>query len=77
MSGKERQRCLHNLTLATIVLLGIAGATFVAAQSTVQTSRPDLIRTVIHNELSTTAQEVRWKYMLDKEVDGKQGRERL
>ena len=55
--------------LATIVFLGIGCAKSAVAQS--QASPADLIKAVIHNELSTTA-EVRWKYMLDKEVDGKQ-----
>src|SRR5215472_9100193 len=58
------------LMIAAFVLAGIAGRTSAVAQS--KASPADLIKAVIHNELSTTAAEVRWKYMLDKEVDGKQ-----
>jgi len=57
------------LMLATMVFLGIAGATSAIAQS--KASPSDLIKAVIHNELSTSPG-VRWKYVLDKEVDGKQ-----
>lgn len=57
------------LMLASIVFLGVTGATSAVAQS--KASAADLIKAVIHNELSTTTPEVRWQYMLDKEVDGK------
>lgn len=60
------------LMLVMTVFLGIAGAAFAAAQSTPQPSPADLIKAVIHNELSTSTPEARWKYLLDKEVDGKQ-----
>lgn len=56
--------------LAIIVFLGIAGATAAVAQS--KPSPADLIKAVIHNEVSTSTPEVHWKYVLDKEVDGKQ-----
>jgi len=58
------------LMLAAFVLAGIAGRTSAVAQS--KASPADLIKAVIHNELNTSTPEVRWKYVLDKEVDGKQ-----
>lgn len=58
------------LLLAITVSLGISGATSAVAQS--KPSAADLIKAVIHNEVSTSTPEVRWKYVLDKEVDGKQ-----
>ena len=43
------------------------------AQSNAQLSPADLVKAVIQSELNTSeVTEIRWKYLLDKEVDGKQ-----
>src|SRR5262250_998862 len=43
------------------------------AQSNAQLSPADLVKAVIANELKPTAgPEIRWKYRLDKQVDGRQ-----
>lgn len=44
-----------------------------AAQSTAQVSPSDLVKAVIRNELNNSeVTEIRWKYLLVKEVDGRQ-----
>jgi hypothetical protein len=57
--------------LATIFLFAIAAASVTAAQPTPQLSPADLIKTVIHTELNSNGPDVEWKYVLEKEVDGK------
>lgn len=64
------------MLLATFVFLGISGpvCSLATSQPAVQLSSPaDLIKAVIQTELnSPSASDVRWKYVLDKEADGKQ-----
>jgi hypothetical protein len=59
------------LEFASVILLLVS--TTALGQSNTQLSPADLVKAVIHNELNTSeATEVRWKYLLVKEVDGKQ-----
>jgi hypothetical protein len=61
------------MMLAAVVLLGPADLAFAAQQSTPQPSPADLIKSVIYTELnSQNSSDVRWKYVLEKEADGKQ-----
>lgn len=54
-----------------ISLFVIAASTLTVGQSTPQLSPRDLIKAVIGNELNSSAPVVQWKYLLEKEVDGK------
>jgi len=54
-----------------ISLFIVAASTLNVAQSRPQLSPRDLIKAVIHNELNSSAPVVQWKYVLEKEVDGK------
>jgi hypothetical protein len=48
-------------------------ASIAQSQSGLQLSPTDLVKAVIHSELNTSdVGEIRWKYLLNKEVDGKQ-----
>ena len=58
-------------TLASIVLIALATTTFAAAQSALELSPADLIKAVIRTELNSNAPDAEWKYVLEKEVDGK------
>ena len=54
------------------VILALVSSTALA-QSNAQLSPADLVKAVIHSELNTPeVTEIRWKYLLVKEVDGKQ-----
>lgn len=70
MSAHSRTR------LATVVFLGVfvglAASSPAAPQSNPQLSPGDLIKAVIRTELNSNLPEARWKYMLEKQVDGKQ-----
>jgi hypothetical protein len=58
---------------AALVLLGLVHGAYATAQTAPQTSPADLIRAVISTELKDpNTANVRWKYVLDKEADGKQ-----
>ncbi len=60
------------LILAGVILVLVSRIAS-ASQSSVQISPVDLIKAVIRNELKTSeVNEIRWKYLLVKEVDGKQ-----
>lgn len=60
------------MLLATVVFLGISGTALAGSQSGPQLSAGDLIKAVIHTELNSPATtDVRWKYVLEKETDGK------
>jgi hypothetical protein len=59
-------------TLAAILLLGL-GTTSAHGQSLPQLAPGDLIKTVIRTELaSSTSPDIQWKYVLEKDVDGRQ-----
>jgi hypothetical protein len=61
------------MMLATIVFLGFANAALGRSQSAPQLSAADLVRVVIDTEVNgPNTVDVRWKYVLEKEVDGKQ-----
>jgi hypothetical protein len=61
------------MMLATIVFLGFANAALGRSQSAPQLSAADLVRAVIDTEVNgPNTVDVRWKYVLEKEVDGKQ-----
>jgi hypothetical protein len=49
----------------------MTAASFAAAQSAPPLSPADLIKAVIHTELGSNAPDAEWKYVLEKEVDGK------
>ena len=54
------------------VILALVSSTALA-QSNAQLSPADLVKAVMHSELNTSeVTEIRWKYLLVKEVDGKQ-----
>ena len=58
---------------AAVILLLVSRFTTAQPQSNTPLSPADLVKAVIHNELSPSdVTEVRWKYLLVKEVDGKQ-----
>ena len=58
---------------AFIFLLGFAASTATQAQSASQLSPADLIKAVIHAEIASSASsDSQWKYLLEKETDGKQ-----
>jgi len=58
---------------ATVILVLVFRFAIAQAQSNAQISPADLIKAVIRSELSPSdGTEVRWKYLLVKEVDGKQ-----
>lgn len=62
--------------LTTLVFLnvffGLVASNLAAQQSAPRLSAADLIKAVIRSELSSNQPEARWKYVLEKEVDGKQ-----
>jgi hypothetical protein len=59
--------------LAAVILLLVSGFATAQAQSNAQLSPADLVKAVIRSELNhSDATEVRWKYLLVKEADGKQ-----
>jgi len=59
--------------LAGVILLLVSRISSAQSQPEVQLSPADLIRAVIHSELKASdVTEIRWKYLLNKEVDGKQ-----
>jgi hypothetical protein len=58
---------------AAVISLLISGFATAQVQSNVQLSPADLVKAVIRNELNPSEiTEVRWKYLLIKEVDGKE-----
>jgi hypothetical protein len=59
--------------LAAVILLLVSRFATAQAQPNAQLSPADLVKAVIHNELnSSDVTEIRWKYLLVKEADGKQ-----
>ena len=59
--------------LPAVVALVLASWTSSYAQSTPQPAPGDLIKEVIHTELASgAAPDIQWKYVLEKEVDGRQ-----
>jgi hypothetical protein len=60
------------MLLATVVFLGTSGRVLFS-QSAPQLSPGDLIKAVIQTELNSPGEnDIRWKYVLDKDADGKQ-----
>ena len=60
-------------SLAAVILLLAPHIVVAESQSKTQISPADLVKAVIHNELRPSGvSEIRWKYRLDKESDGKQ-----
>ncbi len=58
---------------AGVILLLVSRMSSAQSQSQAQLSPSDLIRAVIHSELKTSdVTEIRWKYLVNKDVDGKQ-----
>src|SRR5260370_102261 len=58
---------------AGVILLLLSCLALAESQSGPQLSPADLVKAVIHTELNTSnAAGVRWKYLLNKEVDGRQ-----
>jgi hypothetical protein len=61
------------MMLATIVFLTLASAASGRSQSVPQLSAGDLVKAVINTELNgPNTADLRWRYVLEKEVDGKQ-----
>jgi hypothetical protein len=61
------------MMFAGVILLVLSGAGSAESQFKAQLSPADLVKAVIRSELNTSnVTEMRWKYLLDKEVDGKQ-----
>src|SRR5690348_15688755 len=61
------------LTLVTVILLLLPRFTAAQTQSNLQLPAADLVKAVIRSESSPSGtSEVRWKYLLVKEVDGKE-----
>ncbi len=61
------------MMLTGVILLLAPCIGFAQSQSKTQLSAADLVKAVIHNELHpASVSEIRWKYRLDKESDGKQ-----
>src|SRR5215471_9379943 len=61
------------LMLVTVILLLLSPFAAAQSQSNPQLSPADLVKAVIHSELNPSGMtEVHWKYLLLKEVDGKQ-----
>jgi hypothetical protein len=59
--------------LATLILLLVSSFVTAQSQSNVPLSAADLVRAVIRSEVnSSNVAKIRWKYLLVKEVDGKQ-----
>jgi len=60
-------------TLAAALFFGLALSASVQAQTQQQPPPGDLIKAVIYAELtSSAAADIQWKYVLEKEIDGKQ-----
>jgi hypothetical protein len=58
---------------SSAVVLVVSCTSSAQSQSEAQVPAADLVKTVIRTELNApVATEIRWKYLLDKEVDGKQ-----
>lgn len=61
------------MILAGTILLSVSGIASAGSQSEAQLSPADLVKAMIRNELNTSdVTEIRWKYLLVKEVGGKQ-----
>jgi hypothetical protein len=61
------------MMFAGVILFVVSGIASAESQSEAQLSPADLVKAVIRSELSTSdVSEVRWKYLVDKDVDGKQ-----
>ena len=61
------------LMLVTVILLLLSPFAVAQSQSNLQLPPGDLVKAVIHSELNPSSMtEVHWKYLLLKEVDGKQ-----
>ena len=61
------------MMFAGVILLVLSGAASAESQFKAQLSPADLVKAVIRSELNTSdVTAIRWKYLLDKEVDGKQ-----
>jgi hypothetical protein len=59
--------------LAAVIVLLVSRFATAQAQPNAQLSPADLVKAVIHNELNPSdVTEIRWKYLLVKEADGKQ-----
>ena len=61
------------MMFAGVILLLVSPIASAQSQSEGQPSPADLVKAVIRGELNTSdVTEIRWKYLMDKEVDGKQ-----
>ncbi len=61
------------MMFAGVILLLLSCTASAQSQSEPQLSPADLVKAVIHTELNTSdVTEIRWKYLLNKEADGKQ-----
>ena len=61
------------MMFAGMILLVVSRIVLAQSQSNARLSPADLVKAVIHSELNTSdVTEIRWKYLLVKEVDGKQ-----
>jgi hypothetical protein len=59
--------------VSALIFFGLVYGTYATAQTTPQLSPGDLIKAVISTELkNSNSAEVRWKYVVEKEADGRQ-----
>src|SRR6266699_1420207 len=71
--GEHVSIAQSRIMFAGVILLLVSRMSSAQSQSQAQLSPSDLIRAVIHSELKTSdVTEIRWKYLVNKDVDGKQ-----
>ena len=73
MSGDHVTITQPRMMFAAVILLLVSRIASAQSQSEAQRPPADLVKAVIRSELNTSeGAEIRWKYLLVKEVDGKQ-----
>ena len=73
MSGDHVTITQPRMMFAAVILLLVSRIASAQSQSEAQRPPADLVKAVIRSELNTSdVTEIRWKYLLVKEVDGKQ-----